>query len=98
MGKNATVKRDENVFVQLRPVVLERLTNTLDIEKLVGDLPLTPEYQGKLLNYAMIEMGVAGLGAGNGIPFEKTAAVASKIAKSVTLAFELTGIENRTQR
>ena len=87
-----------NVFAQTRPIVLERLTNALDIEALVGDLPLSREYQGKLLNYAMIEMGVAGLGASNGIPFKQTAEVANKIAKEVTLAFEIFGEELKNKR
>ncbi len=84
-------KQSENIFEKLRPTVLRRIVTSLDIEALVGDLPLSKEYQAKLLNYALIEVGVTGLGAANLVPFEQSAAIASKVAKTVTLGFELAG-------
>jgi hypothetical protein len=82
---------EKNIFAQLRPVVLERLTQAINIDQIVGDLPLDGEYGAKLLNYALIEMGTCGLGAANGVPFETAAALASKTARGITLAFEIVG-------
>ncbi len=95
MGKQSTQRKEENVFAQSLPIVSQRIQDVLTadvLDQITEGIPVKDRcYQGKLLNYALIELGVTGLGACNGVPFDVTSQLASRTAKGITLAFELAG-------
>lgn len=84
-----------NVFAVSRPVVIGRLTDSLDIDKLCDGLPLSNEYSAKLLNLCLIELGVTGLAALNGLTPDEAKKVGGELARKVTLELELIGREDK---
>lgn len=83
------LSKASQAITDAHPIVVGRITSALgEPKELVKGLPLSLNDGGKLINYSLIEMGVTGLCALAGVPFEKTSGLATKLAASIALALE----------